>query len=230
MAARPAAAPACVSRASSAWLNVRAPSISRVAAKAEVGPTYHKDVLPILQTHCQVCHRPGEAGPFALMTYKQAVVWADDVKHYTGDRTMPPWKARAGKEFIGDRRMSEKEIDTLAKWADANCPEGTRCIDEQGGVCAFTCSADPGCDFLGPRYDCKDRDAHGQGRGPGEPAGDDTGPIVEDGDEGVHGLPEQRLPFYGHCRPGSSFGTVTSTCRARCPRTGCRCRGCSPSA
>src|SRR5262249_28586066 len=35
--------------------------------------TFHKDVQPILQTHCQGCHRPGEVGPFSLMTYKQAV-------------------------------------------------------------------------------------------------------------------------------------------------------------
>ncbi len=94
------------------------------AATATSGPSYHKDVLPLLQKHCQVCHRPGESGPFSLMTYKQAVAWADDIKHYTGDRTMPPWKPRGGKEFIGDRRLSEKEIAVLAKWADAGCPEG----------------------------------------------------------------------------------------------------------
>ena len=38
--------------------------------------TYHKDVQPILQNHCQTCHRPGEVGPFSLLTYKQAVNWA----------------------------------------------------------------------------------------------------------------------------------------------------------
>lgn len=96
----------------------------RDAVKVAAGPTYHKDVLPILQQHCQVCHRPGEAGPFSLMTYKQAATWADDIKQYTRDRTMPPWKPRGGLEFAGDRRMSAKEIDTLAKWADAGCPEG----------------------------------------------------------------------------------------------------------
>ena len=96
----------------------------RAPAKADAGPSYYKDVLPILQAHCQVCHRPGEAGPFYLLTYKQAVVWADDIKEYTASRAMPPWKPRGGKEFVGDRRMSEKEIGTLARWADAGCPEG----------------------------------------------------------------------------------------------------------
>src|SRR5207302_1365969 len=30
--------------------------------------TYYRDVLPILQNHCQECHRPGEVAPFALTT------------------------------------------------------------------------------------------------------------------------------------------------------------------
>jgi hypothetical protein len=34
--------------------------------------TFTKDVAPILQQHCQTCHRPGEAAPFPLMTYEQA--------------------------------------------------------------------------------------------------------------------------------------------------------------
>ncbi|HEX7894544.1 MAG TPA: hypothetical protein VF447_10160, partial [Terriglobales bacterium] len=34
-------------------------------------PTFYKDVLPILQQHCQVCHRPGEIAPFSLMTFQE---------------------------------------------------------------------------------------------------------------------------------------------------------------
>jgi hypothetical protein len=86
--------------------------------------TYYKDVLPIVQEHCQSCHRTGEVGPFSLMTYKQAVNWADDIKSYTQDHTMPPWKPSGGKEFAGDRRLSQKEIDTLAKWVDSGKAEG----------------------------------------------------------------------------------------------------------
>src|SRR5512141_2587321 len=33
------------------------------------GPTFHKDVEPILQEKCQSCHAPGKIAPFALMTY-----------------------------------------------------------------------------------------------------------------------------------------------------------------
>ena len=43
------------------------------APRPRVGvPTYSKDVAPILQKNCQVCHRPGEIGPFPLLTYSDA--------------------------------------------------------------------------------------------------------------------------------------------------------------
>ena len=37
-------------------------------AAAGDAPTYAKNVAPILQSKCQVCHRPGEAGPFPLLS------------------------------------------------------------------------------------------------------------------------------------------------------------------
>jgi len=43
-------------------------------------PTYSKDVAPIVQKHCQVCHRPGEAGPFSLLTYADARQRATKIK------------------------------------------------------------------------------------------------------------------------------------------------------
>ncbi len=86
--------------------------------------TYARDLLPILKNRCQGCHRPGEIGPFSLMNYKQAVNWADDIKDYSQARKMPPWKATGGREFVGDRRLSEKEIQTIVKWVDNGCPQG----------------------------------------------------------------------------------------------------------
>lgn len=95
----------------------------RVLAKTG-NVTYHRDVQPILQNHCQSCHRPGEVGPFALMNYKQAVNWADDIKTYTHKRFMPPWKVDDGAAFHNDRRLPEKDIKTLAAWVEGGCPEG----------------------------------------------------------------------------------------------------------
>ena len=97
----------------------------RRAAAADAKVTYYRDVAPILQARCESCHRPGEVGPFALTTYKQAVNWADDIKEYTQDHKMPPWKpSEAVHAFATDRRISAKEIATLAAWADGGTPEG----------------------------------------------------------------------------------------------------------
>jgi peroxiredoxin len=94
------------------------------AQVASAKVTYHRDVLPILQKHCQGCHRPGEVGPFALMTYRQAVNWAEDIKEYTRTRRMPPWKPTEGHAFLGERKLTGREIATLAEWADGGTPEG----------------------------------------------------------------------------------------------------------
>lgn len=86
--------------------------------------TYHRDVAPILQKHCQSCHRPGDVGPFALLTYKQAVAWSADIVHYTQSKDMPPWKPVAGVEFMNARSLTVRELDTLRLWEKAGCPEG----------------------------------------------------------------------------------------------------------
>ena len=76
------------------------------------------------RNNCQECHRPGAVGPFALMTYKQAVNWADDIKEYTQERKMPPWKPVEGPAFHNERKLSDKDIQTLAAWVDGGTPEG----------------------------------------------------------------------------------------------------------
>src|SRR5262249_22525069 len=85
--------------------------------------TFTRDVLPILQNRCQECHRPGEVGPFSLVTYKQAVNWADDIKEYTASRKMPPWKPVEGPTFHAERKLTDAEIKTLAAWVDGGTPE-----------------------------------------------------------------------------------------------------------
>jgi thiol-disulfide isomerase/thioredoxin len=94
------------------------------ADNATTRVTYYKDVLPILRENCQSCHRPGEVGPFSLMTLKQAVTWAADIKDYTHERRMPPWKPVEGVPFRNERRLSQKDIDTLAAWVDGGKPAG----------------------------------------------------------------------------------------------------------
>ncbi len=97
-------------------------------ARAPAGvPTYAHDVAAILREKCEGCHRPGEVAPFSLQSYQQASAWAPDIKKYTQNRQMPPWKPVPGYgEFRDESRinLTDRERLTLAKWADANAPLG----------------------------------------------------------------------------------------------------------
>lgn len=87
--------------------------------------TFHRDVAPVLRKNCQGCHRPGEAAPMALLTYKDARPLAKAMKEAVLTKRMPPWFAdpHAGK-FANDPSMTKDEIDTLVRWADTGAKEG----------------------------------------------------------------------------------------------------------
>src|SRR5262245_9808084 len=86
-------------------------AVSAMAATAPKQVTFTKDVLPVLQQRCQECHRPGEAAPMSLLTYKDARPWAKAMKTAVLSRKMPPWHADpAHGEFSNDRRLSQSEI------------------------------------------------------------------------------------------------------------------------
>jgi hypothetical protein len=88
-------------------------------------PTFYKDVLPILQANCQNCHRPGEVAPMSLLTYEQARPWARAIKAATSSRQMPPWFAEPDYgHFSNERRLADREIETIAAWVDAGAPAG----------------------------------------------------------------------------------------------------------
>ncbi|HUA02163.1 MAG TPA: cytochrome c [Candidatus Aquilonibacter sp.] len=98
------------------------PARATGAAKA---PVFYRDVLPILQQHCQSCHRRGEIAPMPLVTYDDARPLARLIANDTGSRKMPPWFAdpRVG-HFSNDPSLSQEEIATLAAWAAAGAPSG----------------------------------------------------------------------------------------------------------
>lgn len=89
------------------------------------GVTFSRDVAPLLQKHCQECHRPGEAAPFSLLTYQQARPWAKAMKEAVLMKKMPPWYAdpRYGR-FSNDRSLTQDEVNMIAAWADGGGREG----------------------------------------------------------------------------------------------------------
>src|SRR5262245_16469563 len=78
-----------------------------------------------MQKRCQECHRPGEIGPFSLLTYDDAKRRTARIREVLVEERMPPWHAdpRFGK-FVNDRRLPREEIDTLIAWIDSGAPKG----------------------------------------------------------------------------------------------------------
>jgi mono/diheme cytochrome c family protein len=88
-------------------------------------PEFYRDVLPILQGHCQECHRAGGIAPMALETYAEVKPYAAAIGAAATARTMPPWFADPGVgKFSNDPSLSEQEIATLAEWADSGAVAG----------------------------------------------------------------------------------------------------------
>ena len=88
-------------------------------------PTFYKDVVPILQDHCQSCHRAGEVAPMPLVTYEQTSPWAGAMAHAVETKMMPPWFAdpRYG-HFANDVSLTSRQIATISAWATGGAPAG----------------------------------------------------------------------------------------------------------
>src|SRR5580700_4064378 len=52
--------------------------------------TFYRDVLPILQSHCQECHRAGGIAPMAFEQFEQSKPFADAIRTATRQKSMPP--------------------------------------------------------------------------------------------------------------------------------------------
>ena len=99
--------------------------LTLVQANAAQHVTFTKDVAPILFENCATCHRPGEIGPFPLLSYADAKKRARLIVDVTEQRLMPPWKPEKGHgEFSDERRLTESQIATLKAWLADGTPEG----------------------------------------------------------------------------------------------------------
>jgi hypothetical protein len=92
---------------------------------AQPTPGFYREVLPILEQHCQVCHRAGEIAPFSLATYKDIKPWAQPILQASEHSKMPPWFADpcCGR-FANDPSLTDREVETIKNWVNAGAPEG----------------------------------------------------------------------------------------------------------
>jgi tetratricopeptide (TPR) repeat protein len=89
--------------------------------------TFSRDIAPIVYSNCSPCHKPGESGPFSLLTYDDVKKHAQQIADVTKRRYMPPWLPEAGHgEFIEERRLTDTQIRLIQEWVKQGSPLGSQ--------------------------------------------------------------------------------------------------------
>ncbi len=89
--------------------------------------TFSSDIATIIYDKCSSCHRPGQVGPFSLLTYDDVRKRASTIEAVIESNYMPPWKpVNHNVSFSNDRSLSQSQKEKLASWIAAGCPEGDR--------------------------------------------------------------------------------------------------------
>jgi len=87
--------------------------------------TFNRDIAPIVFRNCAPCHRPGEAGPFPLLTYEDVKKHARQIDFVTHARIMPPWLPNEQPlKFSDERRLSDSELDLIRRWIEGGTLRG----------------------------------------------------------------------------------------------------------
>jgi len=98
--------------------------LSAISALGQ-GVTYHADVAPIIHQNCTECHRTGEIGPMPFTTFEEVSAYGEFIEYVTAIGYMPPWTPDPEyRHFLGERFLSQDELETLSAWVDAGKPEG----------------------------------------------------------------------------------------------------------
>ena len=88
--------------------------------------TFNRDVAPIVFHYCASCHRPGEAGPFPLLTYDDVKKHGNQIAAVTTTRFMPPWLPEPQPlKFADERCLSDAQIALIQKWVEQGMLQGS---------------------------------------------------------------------------------------------------------
>lgn len=86
---------------------------------------YNKDIFPLLRDHCGSCHVPGGSAPMSLMTYSDAVPWAESIRDELSAGRMPPWPVDPMSPAVkGGHPISSRDVDKIVVWASGGTPQG----------------------------------------------------------------------------------------------------------
>ncbi len=100
---------------------------TRAAAAAPPAKvTFYRQIAPIVYENCAPCHRPGESGPFSLLTYEDVRRHAQQIAAVTKRRFMPPWLPEPGHgDFAEQRRLTDAQIQLIQAWVAEGAPAGS---------------------------------------------------------------------------------------------------------
>jgi hypothetical protein len=99
--------------------------IAKTSVKLKRTLTFSEHIAPIVFNNCTSCHRPGEAAPFALMSYQDVKKRGPLIAAVTQSRYMPPWHAAPGYgDFIEAHRITDEQIGMIKLWVESGMPEG----------------------------------------------------------------------------------------------------------
>jgi len=87
------------------------------APRFDLPVTFHEHVQPLLQRHCQQCHRRGATAPFSLITFDEVAAHAETIAEVVGEGRMPPWYANRQQQFANERGLSTVERNQIVAWA-----------------------------------------------------------------------------------------------------------------
>lgn len=108
------------------WLVILAVMAAAAGLANAEDVTFYTHIAPIVYHSCAPCHRPGEAGPFSLLTYEDVRKHATQIVAVTKRRYMPPWLPEAGHgDFQDEQRLSDAQIRTIAVWVEEGARAGS---------------------------------------------------------------------------------------------------------
>ena len=89
--------------------------------------TFTRDIAPIVQENCQICHRESSVAPMSFVTYRDVRRYARRIREQVSRRLMPPYHLDVGvgiQDIKDDWRLEQEDIETIVAWVDAGSPEG----------------------------------------------------------------------------------------------------------
>jgi hypothetical protein len=87
--------------------------------------TYDRDVFPIFRDRCSRCHVRDGVAPMSLVTYEDAIPWAQSLQSELIAGTMPPATADVAYGMIKHAQpLAAKDLDVILDWAKGGSPRG----------------------------------------------------------------------------------------------------------